>query len=186
MSGLIKGITGVVMAGGKSSRMGSDKGLVEFDGKPLVQYAIDSLKSVCDNVLISTRNPAYSQFGLPLIADEIPDCGPIGGIYSALKASTTDQILVLACDMPFVTSETLLKLLAQNNCFECIVPRVAGKLEPLCSIYLKSLLCVIERNIRNGNFALNQLIMESNYCLIDFDEIVADFKNFNTLDDIKR
>lgn len=186
MSDLNEGITGVVMAGGKSSRMGSDKGLVEFGGKPLVQYAIDSLKSVCDNVLISTHNPVYSQFGLPLIADEIPDCGPIGGIYSALKASTTDQILVLACDMPFVTSETLLKLIAQNKGFECIVPRVGGKLEPLCSIYFKSLIGVVERNIKNGKFALNQLIMKANYCLIDFDEKVPDFKNFNTLDDFKR
>jgi molybdopterin-guanine dinucleotide biosynthesis protein A len=172
--------TGVIISGGKSSRMGTDKGLLLYRGKPLVQYSIDLLKPFCTELLISTQNQEYAQFGLPLIADEIPDCGPMGGIYSALNSTQTGYVLVLACDMPFVSPKTIEKLLSDKNEFDCVVPRVGDKLEPLCAIYSRSVLKSIESRIKAGNLALYSLILESYCLLVDFDEQIEDFRNLNT------
>jgi molybdopterin-guanine dinucleotide biosynthesis protein A len=177
-------ITGVIMAGGKSSRMGTDKGLVVFNRKPFVQYAIDLLKPLFPELIISTQNPEYGQFGLPLLKDEIPDCGPLGGIYSALKASKTKYIFVLACDMPFVTTENIEKLLVCKDDFECVIPKVGEKLEPLCAIYSKSLIKTIEESLKSGNLAMHHLVSVSNCRLVDFDAQVPDFQNINSPDEL--
>jgi len=176
--------TGVIMAGGKSSRMGSDKGLLPFRGKLLIQYSIDLLKSFCSELLISTQNEEYAQFGIPLVKDEIPDCGPIGGIHSALKASKNNYIVAIGCDMPFVTTSTIQLLMEKVEAYDCIVPSVNGKLEPLCAIYSKSLIDKIEENISNGEFAMNRLIKGSKHLLIIFEENSPDFKNINTLNEL--
>jgi molybdopterin-guanine dinucleotide biosynthesis protein A len=178
--------TGVIVAGGKSSRMGSDKGLLLYRGKPLVQYSIDLLKPFCSELLISTQNREYAQFGLPMIADEITDCGPMGGIYSSLKSTNADILFVLACDMPFVTPETVVKLLSCNHEFDCLVPRVNEKLEPLCAIYSRKLFKKIEGRILAGNLALHSLILESDCCFVDFNDRIEDFRNFNTPGEIEQ
>jgi len=176
-------ITGVIMAGGKSSRMGSDKGLLLFKGKMLVQYGIDLLTPFCSELLISTNNSDYLQFGLPLIADEIPYCGPMGGIYSSLKASKTEYILVVACDMPFVSATTINLLLENIRGFDCVVPMVKDKLEPLCGVYSKSLIKVIEDQIQMKELALSNMILNSNYRIIYITNEVNDFMNLNTPED---
>jgi molybdenum cofactor guanylyltransferase len=184
MNKLKPAITGVVMAGGNSSRMGTDKGLLHYRGKPLIQYAIDALKPQCSEIIISTQNQEYSQFGLPLVHDEIPDCGPIGGIYSVLKTSLTDYILVLACDMPFVSSETIQILMSEVEDFDCVVPRVNGMFEPLCGVYSKLLIKKIEERLKTGHYSLYGLIVESNCRFVDFKEDIPDFRNFNTSNDL--
>lgn len=172
--------TGVIMAGGKSNRMGSDKGLMLYNGKPMVQYSIDLLRPFCVEMLISTQNSEYRQFGLPLIPDEIPNCGPMGGIYSALKASKTDFIIVLACDMPFMSKKTIQSLLKNVDKFECVIPLINGKLEPLCAVYSKTIIEKIEISIKSGNLAMNRLIMESKNMLICLKNNINDFQNINT------
>ncbi|HPG34509.1 MAG TPA: molybdenum cofactor guanylyltransferase, partial [Lentimicrobium sp.] len=72
-------ITGIVLAGGKSTRMGTDKGLMIFQGKPLVMYSIDLLSMFCGRILISSNNPEYAKFGYEIIADELPGAGPMAG-----------------------------------------------------------------------------------------------------------
>jgi molybdenum cofactor guanylyltransferase len=173
-------ITGVIMAGGKSSRMGSDKGLLLFKGKMLVQYGIDLLKPFCSELLISTNNSDYLQFGLPLIADEIPDCGPMGGIYSALKASKTEYILAVACDMPFVTVATIQLLMEHIEGFDCVVPMVKDKLEPLCGVYSKAQIDKIEENIRIGELAMIYFIIKSNFKVIELKNGLMEFSNINS------
>lgn len=173
-------ITGVIMAGGKSSRMGSDKGLLPFRGKLLIQYSIDLLKSFCSELLISTQNEAYAQFGIPLVKDDIPDCGPMGGIYSALKASKTDYIFVLACDMPFVSNVTIQTLLNEVANCDCVIPEVKGKLEPLCAVYSKSMITLLKAKLAKSELALYQLIADSNSKMVYFDTDLHVFKNCNT------
>jgi molybdopterin-guanine dinucleotide biosynthesis protein A len=173
-------ITGVIMAGGKSSRMGKDKGLLLFRGNPLVQYAIDLLKPFCSGLFISTANEAYAQFGIPLVKDDIPDCGPMGGIYSALKASNTNYIFVLACDMPFVSSITIQTLLNEVANCECVIPNVNGKLEPLCAIYSKSMIPLLKEKLEKSELALYQLIADSNSKMVYFDTDLHVFNNCNT------
>jgi molybdopterin-guanine dinucleotide biosynthesis protein A len=185
-TGMNNKITGVIMAGGKSSRMGTDKGLLLYQGKPLAQYSIDILRPFCSEMLISTHNPEYSQFGLPLVQDVVPGCGPMGGIYSAFMITKAEYLLVLACDMPFVSNQTLEKLLENRFKFDCIVPVVDDKMEPLCAIYSSSLLPNVESRINAGNLMLRGLIMESNHRLVNFDDHVLDFRNINTPEEFER
>jgi molybdenum cofactor guanylyltransferase len=185
-TGMNNKITGVIMAGGKSSRMGTDKGLLLYQGKPLAQYSIDILRPFCSEMLISTQNPEYSQFGMVLVQDVIPECGPLGGIYSTMKSNQAEFLLILACDMPFISNQTLEKLLENRFKFDCIVPLVGDKMEPLCAIYSRSLLPNIERSINAGNLMLRGLIMESNHRFVNCDDQVSDFLNFNTPDEFER
>jgi len=85
-------ITGIILAGGKSSRMGMDKGFCALNGKPMVQYAIDILEQTCDSIIICSNNSDYELFDLPVIPDIIKDIGPMGGIYSGLKNSKTQWV----------------------------------------------------------------------------------------------
>jgi molybdenum cofactor guanylyltransferase len=78
-------ITGIILAGGQSSRMGTDKAMLQIDGKTLMERAIEICKPICHEILISSNNPKHENFGFTVIPDEIKNCGPMGGIYSCLK-----------------------------------------------------------------------------------------------------
>ena len=130
------GLTGIILAGGKSRRMGQEKGLIELNGKFLIQYAIDVLQPICDTILISTNSHSYDFLPYQKVADEFPNSGPMGGIYSCLKASTTIQNLVLSCDMPFIQSELLSDLIKNAEGYDVVVPWHGGqKFEPMCAYY---------------------------------------------------
>lgn len=174
------------MAGGKSSRMGMDKGAIRFGNKYLAEYALDALKPICSQLLISTQTEWYARFGYPLVNDMIKDCGPLGGIYSSLLTSETQYIVALACDMPFVSTSILERLLANLHDYDCVVPQIGNALEPLCAIYSKALIPAMEQRINSVNYALHGLIMESNHCFVDFKIEANAFMNLNTLDDLDK
>jgi len=96
-------IGGFVLAGGKSSRMGRDKALLELAGKPLVHHAVTKLRRVCKEVRVLSDNPALAEFA-PIVPDLHPDCGPMGGMEAALVHSVFDWNLFLPVDMPFLPS----------------------------------------------------------------------------------
>jgi len=148
-------VTGIILAGGKSSRMGTDKGLQELCGKPLINYAIQSLSGLCSTILISTSSDAYQSFGYKTVADEIPGIGPMGGIYSALKQSKTEKNLVLSCDLPFVSKELLSFILKNSEGYQVAVPWQGNQhYEPLCGFYHLSILEQISLYIQNNNYKL--------------------------------
>ncbi len=131
-------LTGIILAGGKSSRMGEDKGLAMLRGKRMIEYVIETIKESTNNIIIISNNLEYSQFGYPVFSDLIIDCGPMGGIYTGLKQSKTKFNLVLSCDMPFINSKIINYLIHRSVDFEITVPLNNGKIEPLCGIYKKS------------------------------------------------
>ena len=98
-------ISGFILAGGKSSRMGTDKVLLVFQEKPLIKHMIGLIRSMCDMVAISGQNSDYTSFGIELVPDLNSDCGPIAGIFSALKYSVSDWNLFISVDVPFVNDE---------------------------------------------------------------------------------
>jgi len=154
-------VTGIILAGGKSSRMGTDKGLQELCGKPLINYAIQSLSGLCSTILISTSSDAYQSFGYKTVADEIPGIGPMGGIYSALKQSKTDINLVLSCDLPFVSKELLSFILKNSEGYQVAVPWQGNQhYEPLCGFYHLSILEQISLYIQNNNYKLPDIFEE--------------------------
>lgn len=151
-------VTGIILAGGKSSRMGAEKGLQLLCGKPLISYAVEALKGLCSEIIISSSSNAYAGFGFKIVADEFPGIGPMGGIYSSLKQSTTTQNLVLSCDLPFVTTELMAYILKQGKNFEVAVPWEGEKhYEPLCGFYNKSVLDKMNSFIEKGNYKLPDL-----------------------------
>src|SRR5579864_5425717 len=119
---LFPNVEAFLLVGGKSSRMGRDKALLEINGAPLVQRAADLLAPLVSKITLVTSAtvPAeptdtnrYSNFGLPTLTDRWPNAGPLGGIATALAAAQSPWCLILACDMPFITNEWLTYLLDQ-------------------------------------------------------------------------
>ena len=153
--------TGIILAGGESSRMGSDKGLLNLGGKPLINYAIEALSGLCSDIIISSSSSAYQEFGFQVVKDEFPGIGPMGGIYSALRQSKADANLVLSCDLPFVTKELLSFILKNASGFQVAVPWQGNRhYEPLCGFYGLSVLDEIRACIQRGNFKLPDLFEE--------------------------
>lgn len=150
-------INAYILAGGKSSRMGTDKGLMDFGGKKIVQYVIEQVKPLVEKVVIVSNNPEYKQFGLKVIEDVIKDVGPAGGIYTALCHSKAEKNIVLSCDMPFVSQEALKSLIDQSLDWEITVPVYKQKLEPMISVYLTACKSKWEELISKKIFKLQVL-----------------------------
>jgi molybdenum cofactor guanylyltransferase len=154
-------VTGIILAGGKSSRMGSDKGLLEIAGKKLIEIAIANLSELCSRILISSNSDLYNSFELEVVPDTLPGIGPMGGIYSALKRSSTDKNLVLSVDLPFVNEGLLNHLVSGSANFQVAVPWSGGEyFEPLCACYDLSVLPLMEQFIQSGNFKLPDLFRQ--------------------------
>jgi molybdopterin-guanine dinucleotide biosynthesis protein A len=132
-------INGIILAGGKSSRMGRDKALTLFRGKPMLQYAIDALKPIVDELYIVSNDAKHRWPGTTLVPDRIPDAGPLAGLYSGLAESTSELNLVLACDTPLVNTPLMQYLLKHYNGKDLALQvTVAGKSMPLIGLYHKS------------------------------------------------
>ena len=99
-------VTGIILSGGASRRMGQDKGLTLYRNKELIQYSIELLTPLCSQIIISSNDPTnYSKFGKQIVPDIIKGVGPIGGIFSSLKFTSTSGNLILSCDMPELSTE---------------------------------------------------------------------------------
>jgi molybdopterin-guanine dinucleotide biosynthesis protein A len=151
-------ITGIILAGGQSIRMGTDKGFMKIRGIPMIQHVIKVLKEFCPQLLINTGNKEYEQFGYPLIPDLFPIQAPIIGIYSGLMASKTAGNLVVSCDMPFIRREILKIILDRSRQSEMVVPvHPDGIIEPFCGYYCTSIGSVLHQQIEKGEFSLQGL-----------------------------
>lgn len=156
-------VTGIILAGGKSSRMGAEKGLQELCGKPLIHYAIEALSGLCNTIIISSSSDAYHSLGYKVVADVIPGIGPMGGIYSTLQQSKTEENLVLSCDLPFVSEELMSYILENSTGYKVAVPWLGDQhYEPLCGFYHLSILDQINAFIENNNYKLPDLFNEIN------------------------
>lgn len=154
-----KRITGIILSGGKSSRMGTEKGLVNYKGKALIEYSVEALSSFCDHLLISSGNDAYSYLGLPIIPDEIPNCGPIGGIYSCMKAFPSDIYLVASCDVPHIDSQVFKHLLESLGEFQAVIPIDSkGKKQPLVACYSSDCFPVFQKELQEGKLKMMKLL----------------------------
>lgn len=151
-------LTGIILAGGKSQRMGMEKGLVIFNSQPLIHWAIAVLQESCAEILISSNSDCYDYLGLRVVPDIYPDCGPMGGIYSSLQQSANELNLVLSCDMPFVTSMIFNLMLTKIGDSKVCVPWYENdKYEPLCGVYHQSILDEMNVFIKNKNYKLPDL-----------------------------
>jgi len=176
-------VTGVILAGGKSSRMGTDKSFVTYKGKKLIQYAIETLTPICDEVLISSNNNKYSEFGLPVIEDVYKDKGPLAGLHAACKFASNERILVLPCDNPEVTIAVFQKLIEYSSLYDAVIPVHALGKEPLIACYKKSIYSNIEKSIEKNQLKLYSFLETITVKAVSFDALSL-FKNINSQTDL--
>lgn len=176
-----------ILAGGNSSRMGKEKGLVKLHGKPMIQYLIDATSDLAQSQSIIAHHPDYKQLGIPVFADLIPDKGPLGGIYTALSQCRSDQALILSCDSPLIQSETFEKMIALSN-GEILVGTLGDRIHPFPGIYPKSLLTKLKENLESNLLKVQAFILNKPHKLISWDKISTqselEFANINTPEEL--
>ncbi len=185
-------LSGVILAGGKSSRFGKDKSQMELAGKRVLERLAGILRQFPFQQLAVIAAPgkvASWPDGLLTVADDQEGLGPIGGITTALRR-LPGGILVTACDMPFVSAAMVEWLLSHYDPeADAVIPRHAGGIEPLFGIYGKNLLPELEEAIRGGRYALHFVLEEARVRFVEVPErfsAARDFANINTPDDYER
>ena len=179
-------LTGIVLAGGKSSRIGRDKALLEWGGMRLIEGSISIIEPLCDNILISTNNPALAYLGYPLICDEHRGIGPIAGLHAALRYSRAAYHIVIPCDTPLVTTDVFERLFAIVSAAHppaCIAGTEDGFIEPLIGCYHRTVLQILEEQIRRQDYKLHNALTRMGVQVEIFRDRLL-FRNINTKADI--
>jgi molybdopterin-guanine dinucleotide biosynthesis protein A len=181
-------VAAFILAGGKSTRMGTDKAFVEYQGRTLLATALDVARSVTADVRIVGSRQKFSPQA-PVVEDRFCDCGPLAGIHAALRASVSELNLMLAVDMPFVSRDFLNYLIGQARNAPAalvVVPRSDGRRQPLCSIYRLEFAAAAESALRAGQYRIDRLFEQVPTRVIEQQELesagfsAAIFRNLNT------
>jgi molybdopterin-guanine dinucleotide biosynthesis protein A len=178
-------ITGIILAGGKSSRMGYDKGLAIVNGKKMIEHVYASLIKVVDQVMIIANTDAYEYLQLPVFEDMYKDKGPVGGIYTGLFHSTTEKNLIVACDMPFITPQLLINLLEHSGSNQIVVSSLNNNLEPLCGYYKKEILEQLKELIEMDILPVHKAIQFFDHLALKINDTTI-FTNINKPADIEQ
>jgi molybdopterin-guanine dinucleotide biosynthesis protein A len=187
-------VSGVILAGGKSRRMGgSPKALLPFGGRPLIQHIAETLRSVFSDCLVVTNTPDLYRFlGLPMTGDVFPDGGSLGGIYSGLRAAQGEAALCVACDMPFLSAPLLADLAGRAGEADVVIPDAGGELQTLHAVYGKACLPAMERRLRAGQLKVIGFFDDVRVLRIPagaverFADPELAFMNLNTPEDLAR
>ena len=153
-------LTAVLLAGGESRRMGSDKAIALWRGRPLWEWQMEKLKKLRpEKILVSARAELrWRPVGTELILDVPPSRGPLSGIAAALGSIETEHLLALAVDMPFLTTEYLRYLCDLGTAGSGVIPMIEGKAEPLAAIYPKEAREVFREALEDDNFSLQPVV----------------------------
>jgi molybdopterin-guanine dinucleotide biosynthesis protein A len=141
-------VSGVILAGGQSSRMGENKALMALGGVRLIDRVVGVLREVFDELLMVTNTPeVYADVEVPMVGDVFPGKGSLGGIYSAIYHVTTPYCFAVACDMPFLNASLIRYLVAQRAGYDVVMPDIQGDMQPLHAVYGKACLQPILRRL---------------------------------------
>lgn len=162
-----------ILAGGKSSRMGTDKAFVTLDGRTLLERALDLARTITPDVMIVGAASKFRRFGT-VVEDVFPHCGPLGGIHAALRSSGAELNLMLAVDVPFLPVELLRGLIARaesNPEMMAIVPRTDQGWQPLCAVYRREFADAAEAALRAGNYKIDAVFASVRVLAVDEPEL---------------
>lgn len=187
-------VTGVIQAGGRSTRMGGEpKALIELGGRRIVERVLAAIAPVVDDVLVVTSTPErYAFLGLPMVGDVFPEGGSLGGIYSGLAAASGEAVFTVACDMPFLRSDVARLVVARADEADVVIPRLGDQLETLHAVYGKRCLPHMEERLRAGRLKIVGFfdrvrvveVPEADVRRLADPEVV--FMNVNTPDELAR
>ena len=189
----IPDITGFILAGGKSTRMGADKAFLRLGEMTLLEHAIGVVETVAEQVWLVGDHRRLSPYGM-VVEDRYPECGPLGGIHAALSATQTEWNLILGVDTPFVTERFLRYLAeaAQENPMVVTVPRIGAFTHPLCAIYRRGFVQYAEEALEERQLKIRPLIEVAGARVIaepelnEIGESARMFDNLNTPEDWQR
>lgn len=174
----------VILAGGKSSRMGTDKALLEIDGKNFIKQLSEELSCFEEKLIARGTNSEIADISWPAIPDIYPERGPIGGLHAALSRCESEALFCVSCDMPLIKS-SLVKYICdfmQEEYDAVITQTEDGRIHPLCAVYRKSAADIFEQQMIMGNNRLMSACdrMRAKYVTIDFEEGAQQLFNVNT------
>ncbi len=186
MESHLSGITGVILAGGRSSRYGRNKALVEMNGTRLIERVIRVIEPLFEHLIIITNTPRdYAYLKLPLVEDVIKGLGPLGGIFTGLQTMSDEAGFFVACDMPFLNGQLIHHMMDVMEGFDVVVPKVDWKIEALHAIYTKRCIPVIKALIDKQDYQIIKIFQSvrvrylSKEEIRDFDPELTSFFNIN-------
>lgn len=165
--------------------MGSDKALLYLRGKPFIEHISDVLLQVFEKVIIiSDRLDDYGFVGVPIYADIYKNCGPLGGIHSALTNAGTDKVFIVSCDMPLISKEIIRFIIDKETDSDVTVLSSRGKIQPLCGLYNRRCLGKLEEHLQWGQRSVRRFLKDVNTIVVapsgSSDQRVNELTNVNT------
>ncbi len=187
-----RAISGAILAGGRSLRMGTNKALLTLGGTRLIQVLVDAIRPLFAELMIVANDPdTYADLGLSVFPDRIPEKGSLGGIYTAVFHSASPRTFCIACDMPFPNRAVIAYLCQAAAGYDVVVPRTADGYQPLHAIYGKACLPHMEAMIRADRLKIDGLFPAVRTRTVAEDELRAldpslrCFVNVNTREELE-
>jgi len=186
-------LSAVVLAGGQSRRLGTDKALLTFNGRTLLAATIETLRPLFQEVIVVSNQPqAHAHPASRLVGDVFPGKGSLGGIYSGLVAAGAPHCLVVACDMPFLNAGVIRYMASLASDADVVIPRLAANVEPLHAIYAKTCLPHMRQLLDEGNLKIIDFFPKVRVRYVEASELAPwdpdhrAFMNINTPQDLAR
>jgi molybdopterin-guanine dinucleotide biosynthesis protein A len=193
-------ITAIILSGGKSTRMGTNKSLLKLGNKTLIEIVSERCKNLFSNTLLITNQPEiYSCLNLSMFGDIHLGMGPMAGLHTGLQNSKTEKNFLISCDVPFLDEEAIRFLIESSKDAHCFVPRASGYVQHLCGIYNKSLLPIIENLLTENSeqkepqpkCKMGNLIKISQGIILDMEKEYPNYRkelfdNLNTPEDYEK
>jgi molybdopterin-guanine dinucleotide biosynthesis protein A len=194
---MAEGVTGIILAGGESRRMGRDKAFLPWGDTTLIEHLLERLRPVTDEVIVAV-NPALSRKGgvkdarafrhlkARVVEDCVPDAHALGGLYTGLRAASHEVCFVCACDVPFLHPALIRFLIKQAEGYDAVIPRTPTGIQPLSAVYRKSALLAIKDQLHQQQFTLARLAERLRVHIVKaetlhrFDATGLSFLNVNT------
>lgn len=181
------GVTGVILAGGLSTRMGSNKALLPYRGGRFVEAIYRQLGELCDELLLVTNTPEQYGF-LPCrkVTDLYPGVGALAGLHAGLHHSATEHVFAVACDMPYLNGSVIARMLSLRDCADVVIPEGDKGQEPLHAVYAKGCLAPMEDALQRGCRRIVSFFEQVSVCRMPRDEVAKldptfrCFENINT------
>ena len=157
---MITDVTGILLAGGKSRRMGEDKRFLRVGNRTLFERSLAILRSLFPNVLVVIAQDSLPlQADVPVIRDLVPDCGVLGGVYTGLRQASTEHIFAVACDMPFLNPQAVRYLTDLKDDADIVMAQRENGFQPTHALYGRRCLPVLEEMVRTGHLTIRQIVV---------------------------
>jgi molybdopterin-guanine dinucleotide biosynthesis protein A len=189
---MIENITGIILAGGKSTRVGTNKAFLKIGKKTIIEQILAKFKEIFrETIVVVNEIQKFDSLKVRIIQDLISSKGPLGGIYTGLVKSNSFYNFIIGCDMPFINNGLVEHIASYAQDFDIVMPKVKERYEPLCALYSKRCIATIEGALDKDSLRIVDVLPLLNVKLIDeaeikqFDPEFISFKNINTREDYR-